>query len=256
MTPLKSCLYEGAVTHSRQHPIINSFRYSMFQVLLDLDELDVVFHGCQLWSTSRPALAWFRRSDHFGDATKPLKQEVADLVELQTGRRPLGPIRLLTHLRYFGYVMNPVSFFYCYAADGETLQAIVAEVHNTPWGERHCYVLEVSLQRTESHHFDFDKQFHISPFMSMDQRYVWHLSEPRNQLTVQMANFENGEELFVADMTLERRPITTWNLARSLALFPWMTAKVVGAIYWQALKLYAKGCPFYPHPKHSANKDV
>ena len=241
---MRSRIYFGRVRHRRFAPVENVFSYSMFQLYLDLGELDRVFRGRWLWSTRRPALAWFRRADHFGDSEQTMDEAVRGLVLAETGSRPAGPVRLLTHLRYFGYVMNPVSFYYCFAADGETVEAVVAEIHNTPWGERHCYVLP---WRTSGHRFD--KTFHVSPFMAMDQTYRWRLSEPGPTLAVHMENEEDGRTLFDATLTLEERPITGATLARALVLYPLVTAKVIAAIYWQALKLWWKGAPFHPHPK-------
>ena len=137
-----SCLYEGTMRHRRFRPVPHAFGYRLFMVYLDLDELDEVFAGRWLWSTTRCALARFRREDHLGVPTVPLPDAVRALVKERLGFRPTGPVRLLTHLRYFGFVMNPVSFYYCFAADGKQLEAIVAEVNNTPWGERHCYVMD------------------------------------------------------------------------------------------------------------------
>ena len=139
-----SAIYEGTVRHRRRRPRLHAFTYRVFLMYLDLDDLDDVFQGRWLWSTQRPALARFRREDHVGDPSVPLDEAVRDLVAARTGHRPAGPVRLLTHLRYFGYVMNPVSFYYCFAADGAGLEAIVAEVNNTPWGEQHCYVLRAT----------------------------------------------------------------------------------------------------------------
>ena len=139
---LASCAYRGQVRHRRLSPVPHDFRYSIFMMYLDLDEVDRVFDRRWLWSARRPALAWFRRADHFGDSRRPLRDCVADLVAQEAGRRPEGPIRLLTHLRYFGHCFNPVSFYFCYDPAGERIEAVVAEVHNTPWGERHCYVLD------------------------------------------------------------------------------------------------------------------
>ena len=142
-----SCLYEGSVRHRRHGTPRDELHYRMFMVYLDLDELPECFDGRLLWSARRPALAWFRRADHLGDPRTPLAEAVRELVAERTGTRPEGPIRLLTHLRYFGHCFNPVSFYYCYDATGEQLSAVVAHVTNTPWGERHSYVLPVARRR-------------------------------------------------------------------------------------------------------------
>jgi DUF1365 family protein len=142
--PLASCLYEGWVRHRRHAPHAHAFRYRIYMLYLDLDELDRVFAGRWLWSVNRRNLAQFRRSDYLGDPTIPLAEAVRARVREALGRAPTGPIRLLTHLRYFGHCFNPVSFYYCYAEDGTTLDTIVAEITNTPWKERHSYVLPVA----------------------------------------------------------------------------------------------------------------
>ena len=149
-------------------------------------------------------------------AEQPLKTSVQQLVREHTGKTPDGPIRLLTHLSYFGYCQNPVSFYYCFSADGETLETVVAEVTNTPWGERRCYVL------------------------------------PASDLKVFMAISKNDRRIFDASMTLEREEIRGASLARVLIQYPLMTTKVVVGIYWQALRLWVKRCPFYPHPSKRA----
>ncbi len=138
---MKSCLYTGHIQHRRHAPRANVFRYRIYMTLLDLDELPSLFDRFWLWSARRPALAWFRRKDFHGAATQPLATAVRDTVEQHTGKRPTGPIRLLTHLRYFGYSFNPVSFYYVYDAADTQVETIVAEITNTPWKQRHCYVL-------------------------------------------------------------------------------------------------------------------
>jgi DUF1365 family protein len=272
-TALASCLYEGTVTHRRLEPRPHAFTYRVFFVSLDLAELDRVFAGRWLWSTRRPALAWLDRRLHLGDPGVPLDLAVRDLVEGALGRRPAGPIRLLTHLTYFGYGFNPVSFYACYAADGETLDAVVAEVNNTPWNEQHPYVLDArhgpsaatapaSGDRStvgatpvpggeaqgRTHRWRFPKVFHVSPFMALRQEYDWRFLEPGDRYAVHMENREDGRLLFDATLALRRRPVTGWNLARVLLLFPAMTARVVAAIYWNALRLWWKRVPYVPHP--------
>lgn len=256
--PLASCLYVGSVRHRRFAPRDHAFTYPLFMVLLDLDELPRVFARRWFWSVERPNLASFRRRDHLGTPDVPLGDAVRDLVARRTGRRPPGPVRLLTHLRYFGYGFNPVSFYYCYDAAGERVETIVAEVDNTPWNEQHCYVLDRADVRPDaatasgSHgdllRWHFPKAFHVSPFLDMGYWYDWRFSVPADALTVHMENLRDGASHFDATMTMRRRPMTSGAMARVLLAFPFMTLQVIGAIYFEALRLRLKGIPFLDHP--------
>jgi DUF1365 family protein len=250
---VKSGIYEGQVRHGRRQPVEHAFRYRVFMMYLDLDELPTLFRGRWFWSARRPALARFRRENYFGDSRVPLKSTVLDLVEREAGHRPSGPVRLLTNLSYFGFCFNPVSFYYCFDADGETLDTIVAEVNNTPWGERDTYVLPVaaSVGGGDLLRFQPKKKMHVSPFMPMSVDYDWSFIEPADRLSVFMANERDGQRLFTASISLQRREINAVSLARVLISYPFMTLKVIGGIYWQALRLWLKRCPFYPHPSKS-----
>lgn len=248
MSP-NSCIYAGQVRHRRFAPVPHSFSYRLFMVYLDLEELDEVFQGRWLWSTRRAAPARFRRDDHLGDPSADLDTAVRDRVEAECGTRPRGPVRLLTHLRYFGYCFNPVSFYYCYDEGGDRVTHVVAEVNNTPWGERHVYVLDDGGDGAATgRRHGMRKQFHVSPFMPMDIDYDWRFNEPGERLAVHMQNFRRGEKLFDATLDLERRPITGRTLAGTLSRQPLMTARVTAAIYFEALRLMLKRVPFHDHP--------
>jgi len=247
---MNSALYEGTVRHRRFAPRSHAFRYGLSLLWLDLAELDSVFRGRWFWSTRGPRLAWWRRADYLGDAAVPLDTAVRDLVQDRTGVRPAGPIRLLTHPRYFGYGFNPVSFYFCYAADGEALEAILAEVTNTPWKERHVYVLDAASNQGTPERLAFAraKAFHVSPFLPMGLEYRFRITRPGHRLTVHMVDLEGGQPVFDATLSLSRRPISGTSLARALIRFPFMTGQVIAGIYWQALRLWLKGVPVFDHP--------
>jgi len=242
---MHSALYTGSLRHRRFVPRPREFRYRLFMAWLDLAELDQVFRGRWFWSARRPALAWLRRADYLGDPAVPLDQAVRERVTAQTGRRPAGPIRLLAHLRMFGHCFNPVSFYYCYDAAGDKVETIVAEITNTPWNERHAYVLQAGGGELR---FRFGKAFHVSPFLPMALHYDWRFSEPPARLAVHMRNLEGEAKVFDATLDLARREIGTASLAGALARFPLMPLQVVAAIYWQALRLWTRRTPFYAHP--------
>ena len=247
---MESCLYTGQVGHRRIAHAVNEFRYSLFFLYLDLAELDRVFDNQRLWSLERSTWASFRRADHLR-RPGPLDQAVRELVASRLGFRPAGPVRILTHLRYLGYCMNPISVYYCFGADGDRLEAILCEVHNTPWGEEYLRALDLRTSQKDGdwYVFHLDKEFHVSPFMPMDICYEWRFTPPGETLAVRMKNEHRGEQIFEARLELERRALTGANLARALGKWPFMTGKVIAAIYWQAARIWSKGVPFCPHPE-------
>ena len=243
---MKSAIYRGWVSHVRKEPVEHCFRYRHAMLYLDLDELESVFRGAWLWSAGRPAPAWFRRSDYLEPHGDPL----ARVARRRAGLATEGPVRLLTTVRMLGLSFNPVSFYYCFAPDGEQLESVVAEITNTPWGERHSYVVpgdEVAR---------FDKSFHVSPFMAMEQSYRWRINTPEEHLMVHMENHEQGDRVFAATLTMERAALSPAGLRRLFLSQPLLPARVLAAIYWQAFCLRMKAVPFHAHPGRTPDRAV
>ena len=252
-----SALYEGFVRHRRTGAVRNEFRHPLFMVYLDLDELPQLFDGAWAWSARRPAPAWFRRADHLGDPAVPLDSAVRALVAERCGVAVDGPIRLLTHLRYFGHCFNPVSFFYCFDAEGQRVAAVVAHVTNTPWGESHSYVMATEDGPADRGsvallHSRLDKRLHVSPFMGMDHSYDWRLTEPSQQLLVHIDATRAGEKTFDATLSLRRVEISPASLRRALVRHPFMTLRVSALIYAHAARLRLRGARWFTHPGQAA----
>ncbi len=243
---MRSAIYEGLLRHRRFYPRAHKFVYQVFMMYLDLDELPAVLNMSPWWSERPWRPARFVRSDYLGDPAIPLDQAVRARIQEVTGHWHEGPVRLLANLRYYGYIINPIACYYCFDA-GERLQTIVAEVTNTPWGERQSYVLDCDPQK-RFQRIQFKKQMHVSPFNPMQMTYYWRSNNPGKTLSLNLeAEYENRIHVD-ATMALKRCEINADSLAGILTVHPWMTAKVAAAIYWQALKLWFKRNPFYPCP--------
>lgn len=252
MSPaVESAIYEGWVRHRRHGAVAHEFRYPLFMAYLDLAELPWVLDPFDGWSARRPALARFKRSDFLGDPDVPLSDSVREAVGERSGAEPKGPIRLLTNLRYFGHSFNPVSFYYCFDAAGESVDAVLAEVTNTPWGERHSYLLGRSEGPDRVIRGQIDKAFHVSPLMDMDHTYDWRSTEPGSDLQVHIdsRSADEGRTDFDATLSLRRRALEPAVMRRILIRYPALSAQVVAKIYWQALRLKLKGAPYHPHPE-------
>lgn len=260
-----SAVYEGWVRHRRFEPVEHSFRYRLFLMYLDLDELPGVLDPYPLFSARRPAPAHFRRCDYMGDPDRPLAECARGAVEAETGSRPTGPVRLLANLRCLGHVFNPVSLYYCFEEAGKRVDAVVADVNNIPWGERHPYVLARGSRRGTVLSDEFDKALHVSPLMGMDQTYTFRASEPGQRLSVHIESCPvrrvnpspEGQNVapaasgkaFEATLSLRRHELSRARLAGMLARYPAMSLQVVAKIYAQSLRLKLKGARYFPHPE-------
>lgn len=285
---MKSAIYSGHVRHRRFVPVVHEFKYPLFMLALDLDELPQLL--ASKWYLGRSIFhpVRYKRADFYGEKNKDLKQCIVERVQQDFSAQGLQTpevqrVVLVTHLRYFNVIFNPVSFYYCYDAKDE-LVAIQAEITNTPWKERHSYVLPVKAAKTEGadssraishrplgsnktqpkHEFRFVKDFHVSPFNPMNMDYRWVFSDLDASLLVHMDNtmLERDESTqsgstqtqvkhFDATLVMDKWDIQT-KLAKTLIRQPLVTVKVIAGIYWQAFKLFVKRSPFYSHPKHEA----
>ena len=246
---MESALYFGTLRHRRFRPQHHEFTYPLFMAYLDVDRIPQLMQISRLASYNRWNWASFCERDHFGDPQKPLRQRLAEDAARHGLDLPNGKIFLLTHLRYLGYNFNPVSFCYCHDSADE-LQMVMAEVKNT-FGETQNYWLSRLYQSGHygrSVSYDFPKTFHVSPFLSMACDYRWSFTYPGESLTVQTNVDENNQLAFDGTLQLTRRPWTAEWLRYALVHFPWVTAKTITAIHFEAIRLYLKGVPVAHHP--------
>jgi DUF1365 family protein len=248
-----SAIYEGWVSHRRRGPVLHSFRYRIRLPLFDLAELPELLDPIPLWSARRPAPARFNCADHLGAGASLLSERARDLSFQRTGHRPTGPVRLLANPRYLGVGFNPVCFFFLYEESGSRVETVIAEVRNTPWGERTAYVLDGRVRDPSgTMHGAFEKTLHVSPFQPMHQRYELDVGEPGDELRVAIENLEETGPVFTAKMALRRRELTRARMVALLARYPPATLATLVRIYVNAARLWRKGATFHPHPRIAA----
>ncbi|PKL94701.1 MAG: DUF1365 domain-containing protein [Gammaproteobacteria bacterium HGW-Gammaproteobacteria-8] len=238
----------GTIWHRRRGPRPHAFRYRAWFSLLDVDGLEQRFAQSRWWSLERANLVSFRRRDYLAPHALTLGEAVRQRVQQELGLRPAGPVRMLAHLRQWGLCFNPVSFYFCFDPEDRSLQAVLAEVHNTPWDERHAYVLDARGQPGPDFRWRFPKQFHVSPFLPMALDYDWAFTLTPDRVDVHMKVMDEEQECFAAGMRLKLAALDPDSMRRTPLQFPWMTARVLLGIYWQAARLWLKRTPFHDHP--------
>ncbi|HTS31282.1 MAG TPA: DUF1365 domain-containing protein [Bryobacteraceae bacterium] len=256
---MDSAFYFGTLRHRRFQPTRHEFTYRLFMAFLDIDRIPQQTRISPFLSYNRWNWASFDERDHFGDPRTPLRQRLKEDAAANGVTLPDGPIFLLTHLRYLGYNFNPISFFYCYDS-AETLQLVLAEVNNT-FGETHNYWLSPANHRPagspgKALGYRCPKMMHVSPFMDMRLDYDFVLTPPAGHLTAHMNTLADGKSTFDATLNLCRRPWSSKSLLEALGMHPWMTAKVIAAIHWEALRLYMKKVPVFTHPGRRVAREV
>lgn len=247
---VRSCLYEGQVVHDRRTPVRNVFRYGVYMWLVDLDELEALDNRLWAFGADRRALTTIRSRDHLGDPRRSIRENVDAYLGMHDIDLEGGAVQLLTNARVLGYVFNPLSVFYCHGRDGE-LRCVIAEVHNTH-GERHCYLLHPG----ERGRAETDKEFYVSPFLTVDGRYRMSFAPVGERLAIQMSLEQEGERVFAASLTGTRLPLTNGSLGRMLARYPLMTAKVTTLIHLQGLRLHRRGVTHVRRPPHPRQDGV
>lgn len=245
-----SAIYTGTIRHRRMEPR-QAFTHRLSLAYVDLDELPALLGGRLM--RPGPGMLRFRRDDYLGPASLPLDVAVRDRVAELSGHRPAGPIRVLTQLRSFGLCFNPVSFYYCFepGPDGE-LHSLLAEVTNTPWGERHSYLLADGAARSPVRRGRFAKELHVSPFMGMDHVYDARATRPGPTLSVHIESHRDGRRAFDATLAMAREPFTRRAVAEMTARHPLATMRVLTLIYGHAVGLKLRGARVHPHPEAGA----
>jgi DUF1365 family protein len=247
-----SCLYEGTVRHRRAAGPAADFRHRVMFAYLDLTELPTLLGGRLV--RRGPGLMRIRRRDCLdGDAgAAALDVAVRDRVQALGGERPSGPIRMLIQPRTLGMSFNPVSFYYCFDEAGVHVQSVLAEVTNTPWGERHAYLMHDGAADCSITTGSFAKALHVSPFFGMDHVYRARAGTPGQTLSVHIANEHAGQTVFDATLALRRHALTRASVARMSLRYPAATARVLVLIYGHALALKLRGARYFPHPARAA----
>ena len=249
MISVDNYIYEGYIRHRRFTPFKNFFKYPIFMVYFDISKIEQLFKKKSIiFNINKPSIVSFYRTDYHKSNIKCLDKAVRDTLKNKYKFIAKGPIRILTHLRYFGYCFNPVSFYYCFDKEDKQVESVMAEVTNTPWNERYTYFIS-DFDSKNNLKSTMEKKFHVSPFWDMEHIYDWVFTIPNQKIAVNMKNYKNNTKVFDATLKLIRKKLSLKNLLVQIMKFPFITIKVFLRIHWQAFRLWLKGATFYTHPK-------
>ena len=248
-----SAIYFGQVMHARLRPLQHRFRYKVFSFLIDLDELPALDRDHRMFSHNRWNLFSFWDRDHGPQDEQTDSKGLRGWIESELARNGLEDsawrIRILCFPRVLGFVFNPLSIWFCHRRDG-SLGAVLYEVHNT-FGERHGYL--IALPRTGAKHdgrltHRCRKGFYVSPFMDMDALYRFNLRPPGARVALAIHQSRRDEPQMIATLAGARIAFSDRSLMAALWRNPLLTWKVIGAIHWQALRLWLKGARTHRRP--------
>lgn len=239
----------GHVVHHRKHPKLHRFKYNMSWCLLDLKQLDSTTQNHRWFSRNAFNIVSIKDTDYIDEKNKPIESKIQDYLKSQTHQSFKGRVLLFTHPRFLGCGFNSVNFYLCYEKD--KLCHIVSEINNTPWGEKHLYFhdLKKHSQPAQNATFTFSKSFHISPFAEMDIDYTWNFQLTDQNFDVSMQLDQQGKNIMNVVLKTQLQPMTAKNQLKWLMTRPFQGVKMLSGIYWQALKIWLKGIPFFSHPE-------
>jgi hypothetical protein len=251
---MTSCLYAGEVWHRRRRPRVHEFTYRINTFCLDLDEIERQGSPLRLLAVNRRGLFSFWDRDHADGRDGSTRAKILALVGAHGVEIVRPRILLLTGCRLFGYVFNPVAFYFCYERAGDepgtdALRAVVAEVNNT-FGERRLYVLRESVSGAAARQvrrYSARKTLHVSPFVSMDADYDFRIRPPEDEVSVTILEREGGAPVLDARIVGRRVPLSDAALLGVALRSPFLAVKVIAAIHWEALRLWLKRVPFHRH---------
>ena len=233
-----SCIYIGSVIHKRFKPKKHFFKYSVFSLFLDLDEISVLNEKILFFSYNKFNILSFFDKDHGYRDGSSIKDWLIHVLKKKNISTIDIKIKILCYPRIFGYVFNPLSIFFIYDADSKPI-AILYEVKNT-FGEQHTYVFKIDIKNKQIFN-NCKKKFYVSPFMDLESKYFFKVLIPNKRLSVIIDQRDKKGKLLFASQDGERVNLSSKNLLKSYLKHPLMTLKIISAIHYEALKLWMKG---------------